>query len=125
MRYLLCSDGSAASGLAFARLSQLVKEGDTIFLLGVRTTSMQPERERLVRDALEKHHAELEEQGFQAEILMPAGYPREVIVATAEELEVDVIVLGSVGMNPSSKSTLGSTSEYVAVHASAACLIVK
>lgn len=131
-----------------------------------------------VRDALEKHHAELEEQGtsssflfwnkvcidveaqllqagvfvecvslggdrqacvhvgfpgphkclpvecsaflptgFQAEILMPAGYPREVIVATAEELEVDVIG----ALFPCVRVIVGFACTYVYVGASRIC----
>ena len=53
------------------------------------------------------------------------GHPGESIVAEAEALKVDLIVLGAVGQNLIKRILLGSVSDFVATHASCSVLVVR
>ncbi|OUC14957.1 MAG: hypothetical protein B0A82_09430 [Alkalinema sp. CACIAM 70d] len=63
--------------------------------------------------------------GIPAEFLQVPGNPERTICATAQELDVDLIVLGRRGHSGLNELFLGSTSNYVLHHASCSVLTVQ
>lgn len=53
------------------------------------------------------------------------GDPKEVIVALADRLESDVIIMGSRGLNPAQSLLIGSVSQYLIENANCPVLVVK
>ena len=56
---------------------------------------------------------------------MKIGEPYNVIISTAKEKKVDLIVMGSHGRRGISRLLMGSVTERVIGHASCAVLVVK
>lgn len=71
-------------------------------------------------DALEEVAA-----GYDAKAVAAAGPPAEVLIAQAETLDADLIVVGSVGMSGARRFLLGSVPNKVSHHAPTDLLIVK
>lgn len=65
--------------------------------------------------------------GYDGEIdtLLRNGDIAEVVIDTAEELDIDLIVMGRRGMSISARSLLGSVSNKVLNYASRSVLVVK
>ncbi|KAI4348834.1 hypothetical protein L6164_009506 [Bauhinia variegata] len=61
----------------------------------------------------------------RAESLILKGDPREMICQAADEMHVDLLVLGSRGLGKLKRAFLGSVSDYCAHHAKSPILIVK
>lgn len=53
------------------------------------------------------------------------GHPSVTIVQQAEELDVDLVVMGAVGLSRLERMLLGSTSDFVATHAPCSVLVVR
>ncbi|MCU0712399.1 MAG: universal stress protein [Pirellula sp.] len=53
------------------------------------------------------------------------GHPSVTIVQQAEELGVDLVVMGAVGLSRLERIVLGSTSDFVATHAPCSVLVVR
>ncbi|MEM2069765.1 MAG: universal stress protein, partial [Archaeoglobaceae archaeon] len=64
-------------------------------------------------------------EGIPAKTLLKFGKPEEIIVSTADELKVDLIVLGPSRYSYLRRRILGSTAEKVVEHASCSVLIAK
>ena len=62
---------------------------------------------------------------YGAEAVTATGPPAEVLIAQAEELKADLIVVGSVGMSGAKRFLLGSVPNKVSHHAPTDVLIVK
>lgn len=60
-----------------------------------------------------------------AHVRVEVGYPAETIVAVAEEIECDLIIMGSRGMGTIATFFTGSVSKYVLKHASCPILFIK
>jgi nucleotide-binding universal stress UspA family protein len=83
--------------------------------------------ERLSRDgrkATGEVRALAEKAGVEFEELIVLGRPDRVIVAAAEEIRADPIVLGSEGKSRVERALLGSVSEEVLRHANTTVLVV-
>lgn len=81
------------------------------------------ERERDIigkqlRDVMESSHVKIE-------IHWRRGDPRHEIVQIAEDLDVDVVVVGSRGHGSVSRLLLGSVSSFVVEHAPVSTLVVR
>lgn len=61
--------------------------------------------------------AELSERGVEVEPQLAIGIPSEAIVRVAEEIEADLIVIGTTGQSGLAHLLLGSTAERVVQHA--------
>ncbi|XP_028777575.1 universal stress protein A-like protein [Neltuma alba] len=61
----------------------------------------------------------------KAETMILRGDPREMICHAAEQVHADLLVVGSRGLGPVSRTFLGSVSDYCANHAKTPVLIVK
>lgn len=76
------------------------------------------------REATGKVRAMAEEAGAECEELIVFGLPDRAIVAVAEELGADPIVLGAEGMSGLEHALVGSVSEEVLRHANRTVLVV-
>jgi len=140
---LVATDGSRNSVLAASTAAQLLKTADRVTLLSVVTEipgddaggiegSVYTERE-----ADEVWQQELAEAGAELEhtaaVLSNAAVDKRIevgdveatICRIAEELGVDVIVVGSHGRTGLSRLFLGSISEHVVRHAPCPVLVVR
>ena len=76
------------------------------------------------RDATGRVRALAEEAGVECEELIVFGRPHQTIVAVAQELGADPIVLGAEGMSGLEHALIGSVSEEVLRHANRTVLVV-
>ncbi|XP_004504522.1 uncharacterized protein [Cicer arietinum] len=61
----------------------------------------------------------------KAESVILTGDPREMICQAAEQMQVDILIMGSRGLGTLKRAFLGSVSDYCAHHVKAPILIVK
>ena len=83
---------------------------------------------RLVEDAEELVASEgkrLREDGWSGEVLVRNGNPIDEILRVAEEIDADLIVLGSHGIGAARRFLLGSVSDRILEYARCSVLIVK
>jgi nucleotide-binding universal stress UspA family protein len=76
------------------------------------------------RDATGRVRALAEEAGVECDEMIVFGKPHQTIVAVAEELGADPIVLGAEGMSGLEHALIGSVSEEVLRHANRTVLVV-
>lgn len=76
------------------------------------------------REATGEAQAQAEKAGVECEELIVLGRPDQAIIAAAEELDADPIVLGSEGKSRMEHTLLGSVSEEVLRHANRTVLVV-
>ena len=76
------------------------------------------------REATGKIRALAEEAGVECEELVVLGSPKRTIIAAAEEVGADPIVLGAEGMSGLEHTLIGSVSEEVLRHANRTVLVV-
>jgi nucleotide-binding universal stress UspA family protein len=88
---------------------------------------LRSKRQRLSQDGREatgKVQALAEETGVECEALIVFGRPEQSILAVAEEVGADPIVLGAEGMSGLEHVLIGSVSEEVLRHANRTVLVV-
>ncbi|KAL9230815.1 hypothetical protein vseg_006115 [Gypsophila vaccaria] len=66
-----------------------------------------------------------QEKSIKAQTLAMRGDPKEMICQAAEQMHVDLLVVGSRGLGMLKRAFLGSVSDYCAHHAHCPVLIVK
>ena len=137
MRVLLATDGSDDAGTATNWLAQFpLPPGSRLRV--VHAISIPPsaidappvrEFQQSLRDegrrTAEAARTALGGRFAGAEVQVPEGDPREVILHAAEEWPADLIVLGARGLGAVAGFLLGSVSLAVARHARASVLVVK
>ncbi|XP_024924825.1 universal stress protein PHOS34 isoform X1 [Ziziphus jujuba] len=79
----------------------------------------------LLSRALEMCKAKAKAKLVKAETLILDGDPKDMICQASEQMNVDLLVLGSRGLGKIKRAFLGSVSDYCAHHASCPILIVK
>lgn len=75
--------------------------------------------------AMRKVEARLAERGVVAELLVKDGRPADAILDAADEVDADLIVVGSTGKHGALRMLLGSVSSRVAEYSTRSVLIVK
>lgn len=75
--------------------------------------------------AMRKVEARLAEKGVVAELLVKDGRPADAILDAADEVDADLIVVGSTGKHGALRMLLGSVSSRVAEYSTRSVLIVK
>lgn len=76
-------------------------------------------------EVVAKAEKQLRDKGFQIESRVLVGDPREVLVRTARDEGVDLVVMGSHGRTGIAKFVLGSVAAHVMAHAPCSVLVVK
>ncbi|UXD21475.1 universal stress protein A [Ignicoccus pacificus DSM 13166] len=66
-----------------------------------------------------------EEAGFKTEVVIKEGHVGKTIVQAAEELDADLIALGTRGLSGIKALILGSVARYVSNHAHCPVLVVR
>lgn len=142
MRIVLALDGSAASVLARDFVTSLPWPADTLMAVvgsyelpitwvnqgGVSGDWLQ-DAERELRnqldDELTRLSAPLRDRGWQVDLRLVSMRAATGILSAADELDADLIVLGSRGHGPIRSMLLGSTSAEVADQARQSVLVVR
>lgn len=94
----------------------------------VQVESLQLANRRLKEEAeelVERESRRLREDGWPGEALVRNGNPVDEILGVAEEIDADLIVLGSHGTGMAKRFLLGSVSDRVLEYAACSVLIVK
>lgn len=112
---LFATDGSPSARAAETMLAGLgPPAGAQITVLAVEAAGDAPAASERLRAA-----------GWDASPLERPGDHAETILAAAEEVDADLIVIGSLGRRPRGRFLLGSTAARVAQHASCSVLVVR
>jgi nucleotide-binding universal stress UspA family protein len=122
-KILVATDGSMHSDFASQEAIDIAKRcGSTLIALSVakkdETIAAAKEYVDMVKKVAEK-------AGINVETLIRTGVPHEVIVNTAANEDVGLIVIGSHGKTGISKLLMGSVTERVIGHAKCAVLVWK
>jgi nucleotide-binding universal stress UspA family protein len=67
----------------------------------------------------------LRELGIEPELLEPSGDPATVIERVAEQINADVVVVGSRGLSAVGRVLQGSVSQHVATHAATTVIVAR
>lgn len=133
---LVATDGSEVSlraadyaarlavGLGAKLFALYVVDEDLTFRSGVHYGDFVERLSRDGREATGEVRALAEKAGVEFEELIVLGRPHRAIVAAAEEIGADPIVLGSEGKSRMEHALLGSVSEEVLRHANRTVLVV-
>ena len=136
-RILIAVDGSQG-GLSATRLGGELAEGRTAEVLLVHAVPLPPIVPGVDQAISDESLAYLEQTAdaaltasedllaainVKAERVVHAGSPAEVILATADDRDVDVIVVGHRGFGAMKRLILGSVSSKLAHHARCAVLL--
>ena len=139
-KILLATDGSEPS-LNAARFLARLPHDETIELTVIsvfevpdRTEAyladnliesiLEQERERS-EEAFAKTQSVFEGADVRLNSIVREGHAGETVVAVANEIHADWVVIGATGHSAISRMMLGSTSDYVATHASCSVLVVR
>jgi len=136
-KILLAYDGSEGSKNAFEKTIELVsKFNSELFILSVGRIPEYAEVISEVEEAKEQAYnyfykilleasKKLEEKGIKANTIIRYGKPGKVIVDVAEELKVDLIVLGIRKHSPLARRLLGATADKVVDTANCSVLVIR
>ena len=113
-----------ANGLGAKLFALYVVDEHLTYSSGVHYADFIERLSRAGREATGKVRALAEKAGVESEELIVLGRPDRVIVAAAEEIGADPIVLGSEGKSRMEHALLGSISEEVLRHANRTVLVV-
>lgn len=121
---LIATDGSQYSNAAAAEAVKIAKTcGSSLVAVSAVfpdvDISSAEENVKSVKDLADRYN------GVKVETLTPAGRPYEVIVETAKDKNIDLIILGSHGRTGLKRLLMGSVAERVIGHAECAVLVVK
>ncbi len=97
--------------------------GDFAFV----TTNLQEELDEVAENQMKEHRNLAIEKGLtDIETYILYGYPKTLIANFNESKEkIDLIVMGSTGLNAVERVLVGSTTSYVVTHAPCNVLVVK
>jgi nucleotide-binding universal stress UspA family protein len=123
-------DGSDAARRALAWAAELARGGRVVVLTATASVYSgnydvpDPQGERRGQALLEEASAMLTKEGIEAETRMPVGDAADGIVAAADEVRADVIVVGR-RRDSLARRLLGSVSAKVVEHAPCDVLVVR
>ena len=123
---LLTLSDSSSSGLAAQEALSLGRTCKTLERLTVISVAKKENEYPRVREMLDEFSAQWQREGLKAVCnpLALLGNPAELIVKTAEEQEVDMILMGGRGKNFMERMLMGSVTESVIGSAHCAVLVL-
>jgi nucleotide-binding universal stress UspA family protein len=136
-KILLAYDGSDASKLAFEKAAELAKiSGGDLHILAVGRIPEYAQTVSEVEEAREQASAfyskitdeairNLSQRGITATSHVEFGKPGDVILRIAEDLKVDLVVLGTNPHSALKRRFLGATVDKVVDHAHCSVLVIK
>ena len=113
-----------ADGLGAKLFALYVVDEHLAFHAGIHYGELVAQFSEEGREATDKVRARAEEAGVEYEELIVFGRPELSILAVAEEVDADPIVLGTEGMSGLEHALIGSVSEEVLRHANRTVLVV-
>ena len=128
---ILAGRRAAAMAEAFGAelyLVHVVPVSEPVRLLGeaIGGPGLYEEDRWRARDLLDREVRRVEEEGAKVSgACLRGGEPAAEVVALAERLGVDLIVLGSRGLGPLARMPIGSVASGVAAHAPCPVLVVR
>lgn len=134
MKFLVAYDGSDGARRALelaARLARLedrvsvVSVAEGIPLFGHASSLPSPEQEESRQAQLLEAERMLTALGIGSSLVRRSGDPATAILELADELDVDVLVLGTRGMSVVERWLIGSVSSKVLQHARCSVLVVR
>ena len=133
MRIVVGYDGSESAKRALERASSVATDQDEVLVVAAaeshaRTaitegSHLDPSEIQRRRNDLDEAQAFLSERGIQAETIEAQGDPGAVIVEAAKD--VDLVIVGTRGLNPLQRILLGSVSSKVVHRADCDVLVVR
>jgi nucleotide-binding universal stress UspA family protein len=111
-------DGSDAGRRALDAAADLAGYGSLLSVVTVRTRDHGPSIAMDARERLLRRHVE-------ARYLEPTGEPAETLIATARELDADLVVVGRRDHNALQRIMLGSVSARVVRQAHCDVLVIR
>jgi len=125
MKILLADDGSQHAQAAVRLLLDLpLPPKNRVSVLRVFQPG-QIDALRLMEQSLKRTEEQLLEGGIQAKSDLVLGYPAEMIVATAQKIKPDLIVLGAKGLRATLGILLGGVAQQVVEYACCPVLVVR
>jgi len=122
-KILLATDGSMHSEFASQEAMDIAKRcGSTLIVLSV---AKKDEDLTAAKECVDMVKKAAEKEGINVEAVIRKGVPHEVIVNTATQEDVGLIVVGSHGGTGITKLLMGSVTERVIGHAESAVLVWK
>ena len=88
------------------------------------TNALDTAREHLER-TLKRLRSRVRGEGIEIETQVTQGHPAEEIIRKAREDQVDLIVVGRLGMSRREARTLGSIAQHVLSHAPCPVMVTK
>ncbi|KAL6076906.1 Universal stress protein UspA [Balamuthia mandrillaris] len=148
MKYLVAVDGSVGASEAFKKTCELAgkrKEQSHVFVLTVveevsGSDVLDEDIAMFAADTLKRANLDLHSQAeallkqaakllnereIKHSTILSVGPARDKILELAEELNIDVIVLGSRGLGTLGRILIGSVSEHIALNAPCSVLVVR
>jgi nucleotide-binding universal stress UspA family protein len=136
-RILIATDGSACSALAGRHAIYLAERlGAELFVLyavnlarafhaGIHYGEAVAELERFGKEATARISEMAEKRGVRCEERVVSGRPHDAIMAVSEEIEADLVVVGSTGMTSVERVLIGSESEKVLHYCKRPVLLIR
>lgn len=136
-KILLAYDGSAGAKLALQRIVEIAKVATTeLHMLAVGRIPEYAETVSEVEEAREQAKTfyskimdeainDLNQRGLSAKVHIDFGKPADVILRVAEDLGVDLAVMGTNLHSPLRRRFLGATVDKVVDHAHCSVLVVR
>src|SRR4030042_1366222 len=122
-KILIATDGSMHSEFASNEAISIAKRSGSILI--VLSVAKKDEDLTAAKENVDMVKKAAEKEGIEVEALIRKGVPHEVIVNTAAQEDVGLIVVGSHGRTGISKLLMGSVTERVIGHARCAVLVWK
>lgn len=122
-KILVATDGSMHSEFASQEAISIAKRsGSTLIALSV---AKKDENLATAKECVEMVRKDAEKAGVKVEPVVRTGVPHDVIVKTASQENIGLIIIGSHGRTGISKLLMGSTTERVIGNAKGAVLVWK
>nr|XP_043634406.1 universal stress protein YxiE [Erigeron canadensis] len=102
-----------------------VPVGPVLFATPAVMDSVKKAQEESAAEVMSRATKICEQQRIKAETMVIRGNPKEIIVEAAEQMNVDLLVVGSRGLGQIKRAFLGSVSDYCVHHAKCPVLIVR
>lgn len=134
MKILVAYDGSESAQRALDQAVEIAHNGASVSVVSVAEPLPQfgragamlvPEEDEERQRELAEAKATLATKGIDAAIVERKGEPASMIIDEAEKEGVDVIVMGTRGLNSAERWLLGSVSSKVVQHASCNVMVVR
>ncbi|KAF5799387.1 putative universal stress protein A [Helianthus annuus] len=97
----------------------------TAIPVGPVMDSIKKAQEQSASEVISRATKLCEQHMIKAEMMVIRGDPKEMIVEASEDMNVDLLVVGSRGLGQIKRAFLGSVSDYCAHHAKCPVLIVR